>query len=107
MNHEFSVTVRVDVETSTILLAVTGCLTRESHRSLLALILRARNLSPVGQVTVDLTGARHIDVAGLDPLRSAIDRDERDSLASPVLFHVPEPLPACPASGPVASLRTA
>lgn len=101
MNHHLSVTVRVDLDDSTIQLAVTGCLTEDSHKTLLALALRARSLTPSGQVTVDLTDTAHIEAVGLNKLRSAM---EHDGHGQPVLFRVPEPLPLCCASSAVAAM---
>lgn len=107
MNHHLSVTVRVDLDLSTIELAVTGCLTDDSHPSLLALIRRARSLTPSGRIAVDLTGMRHIEAAGLNSLRAAVTRDEAAEPAPPVLLVVPELLPFYSPSSAVtaASLR--
>lgn len=96
MLHKLSVTVRVDLDLSVIQLLTTGCLTEDSHQSLLALIFRARSISPSGQVTVDLTETQHIEAAGLTLLRSAIDLDERENPGQPVLVLVPDSWPLCP-----------
>ncbi|WP_422114970.1 hypothetical protein [Brachybacterium sp. UNK5269] len=104
MNHHLSVTVRVDLDLSTVRLAVTGCLTEDSYPSLLALTLRARSLTPSGQITVDLTGSSHVEATGLNLLRAAVDHDEDDSNGRPVLFVVPEPLPFCAITGAVATV---
>lgn len=105
MNHRLSITVRVDPDHSTIQFAVRGCLTEDSHPTLLSLIRRARTLTPSGRISVDLTGTRHIEAAGLHRLRAAIAHDETDRLSQPVLLVVPELLPLCSPSSAVAAAR--
>lgn len=95
MLHTVSVTVRVDIDQGVVQLAITGCLTAESHHCLIPLILRARGVNPFGMVLVDLTAARHIEEAGLTSLRSAIEIVEHEEPGQPVRFLTPEVLPPC------------
>ncbi|MHA7172396.1 hypothetical protein [Arthrobacter monumenti] len=80
MDHKLRVTVRVDIDQSTVCLEVGGCLTASSCTSLLPLIRRAHALKDGLMVTVDLSAAHHIEPAGLDRLHAfaagqAVDND--------------------------------
>lgn len=72
----------------------TGGLTEVSQRALHPLIRRARSLTPDIHVTVDCTGAHHVEAAGVELLRWAIDHDDSADGASPVELLVPTGLPA-------------
>ncbi|ATG51645.1 TetR family transcriptional regulator [Brachybacterium vulturis] len=101
MPHTLSVTVRVDLDLREVTLAVFGCLTAETHVSLLSIIAKARGLEPAPSITVDLLGTEHIDLDGLLPLRQLIDL-EPDSEFAPVTYRIPDPLPICPRRTPSA-----
>lgn len=94
MPHTLSVTVRVDLDLREVTLAVSGCLTAETHASLLPIIAQARGLDPAPRITLDLLGTEHIDLDGLMPLQHLVDL-EPDSEFSPVVYQIPEPLPVC------------
>lgn len=75
MDHSLSVVVQIEVDTRCVHLVVTGDLTERNHRTLTPLVSRARTLLPGACVTVDLTGAQHVDPGGLDLLRWSLDHD--------------------------------
>lgn len=90
-------TVHAYIDCGEFLLAATGCLTEASQAALLAIATKARGLDPAGRITIDLAGARHIDAAGLELLRSSLDDAGAPPLRRrPVQFLVPECLPARP-----------
>ncbi|ASK64858.1 TetR family transcriptional regulator [Brachybacterium avium] len=95
MPHTLSVTVRVDLDLRGVTLAVFGCLTAETHVSLLSVIAKARGLEPAPRITLDLLGTEHIDLDGLLPLQHLIDLEPRSEF-SPVTYLIPDPLPICP-----------
>lgn len=93
MDHKLSVTVQVDLDGRTIRILATGCLTEASQRALHPLIRRARDLTSGVHVTVDLTGARHVEAVGVNLLRWATDHDDGADRLRPVKFLLPDPLP--------------
>ncbi|MFC7375080.1 hypothetical protein ACFQS2_10970 [Brachybacterium sp. GCM10030267] len=96
MTHNISVIVRAEIDSRAMRLVTTGCLTEESQQALFSLILKARDMHPAGQVTVDLTETLHIDTTGLNLLRAAVDHDEHVNPGEPILFLIPDSLPPCP-----------
>ena len=94
MPHTLSVTVHVDLDLQEVQLAVAGCLTAQTHPSLLPIVRQARGLDPSPRITVDLSGAEHIDLDGLMPLRHALDHESGPG-AAPLDYRVPDPLPMC------------
>lgn len=95
MNHDLAVAVRWGAAESGIRLLVTGCLTAESQRSLHPLIERLSRSHPFVQLTVDLTGADHIETAGYDLLsRAPVDR--RGDVSTPAQLLLPDVIPTCP-----------
>ncbi|GAA1757516.1 hypothetical protein [Kocuria aegyptia] len=92
VDHKLSVTVQVDLDGRTIRILATGCLTDASQRALHPLLRRARSLTPGIHVTVDLTGARHVEATGVQLLRWATHHDGADGWR-PVEFLLPDPLP--------------
>ncbi|NMA75814.1 MAG: TetR/AcrR family transcriptional regulator [Actinomycetales bacterium] len=94
MPHTLSVTVHVDLDLQEVQLAVAGCLTAETHLSLLPIVRQARGLEPAPRITLDLTGAEHIDLDGLVPLRHALERDAAAG-TEPLGYRLPDPLPVC------------
>lgn len=93
MTHKLSVTVQVALDGKALRVLVTGCLTAASQRALHPLIRRARTLTPGIHVTVDCTGAHHVEAAAVGLLRAATDHDEAAEMLRPVEFLFPEPLP--------------
>lgn len=93
MAHRLSVTVQINLDGMNARLLVTGCLTEASQQALPPLIGRASSLTAGIQVTIDLSGADHIEAAGVDLLRWAIDNDPR---CAPVELVLPYPLPCHP-----------
>ena len=75
MDDPLSVVVQIELDTRCVHLVVTGDLTERNHRTLTPLVARARALFPGAAVTVDLTGAQHVDPGGLDLLRWSLDHD--------------------------------
>lgn len=94
MPHTLSVTVHVDLDLQEVQLAVSGCLTAESHASLLPIIAQARGLEPAPRITLDLLGTGHIDLDGLMPLQHQTEL-EAHGAAAPVAYRIPDPLPVC------------
>lgn len=63
-----SVVAEIDICGKHVRLIVTGRLTEETQQALHPLIRRARALSPVTRVVVDLTGAEHIEASAVQSL---------------------------------------
>ncbi|WP_114854913.1 hypothetical protein [Brachybacterium sp. YJGR34] len=93
-------TVRADAVTSELRLLVAGCVTEQSYPDLLPLMRRARAMAQF-RITIDLSGADHIDSTGLLLLRKDTDRLEDELLIEPVELVVPDRLPSCLAVTPV------
>lgn len=74
MDHSLSVVVQIELDTRCVHLVVTGDLTERNQRTLTPLVDRARTLFPGARVTVDLTGAQHVDPGGLDLLQWSLDQ---------------------------------
>lgn len=94
MPHTLAVTVHVDLDLEEVTLAVSGCLTSDTHTSLLPLIAQARGLVPAPRITLDLLKAGHIDLDGLMPLRHQVDAEPGGEFP-PVTYRLPDPLPVC------------
>ncbi|HJG90661.1 MAG TPA: TetR/AcrR family transcriptional regulator [Brachybacterium massiliense] len=94
MPHTLSVTVHVDLDLKEVQLAVAGCLTAETHPSLLPIVRQAQGLEPAPRITLDLTGAGHIDLDGLVPLRHALEREALPGTET-LSYRLPDPLPVC------------
>lgn len=88
MDQKISVTVRIDLDGSTVRILVSGFLTSLSQRALHPLIRRAHTLSPGVRVIVDLSPARAMERDGLRLLREEIAH-----YGSGVEFIIPDPLP--------------
>lgn len=93
MPHKLSVTVQVDLDGKNVRIIATGCLTETSQQALHPLIDRARTLVPGIHVTVDLSGAQHVEATGVELLRQALEHDGPRSSPGPVELVVPAPLP--------------
>jgi hypothetical protein len=93
VTHKLSVTVQIDLDGQSLRILAAGCLTAASQRALHPLIRRARTLTPGIHVSVDCTGAHHVEPAGVELLRAATDHDEAAEMLRPVEFLFPDPLP--------------
>ncbi|GAA1760815.1 hypothetical protein [Kocuria aegyptia] len=98
MTHKLSVTVQIDLDGKNVRIMATGCLTEANQQALPPLIARARTLTPGIRVTVDLSGAEHVEAAGADLLRWAIDHEGPQH--GSVELVLPEPSPAHLAAPP-------
>ncbi|MEX5258520.1 hypothetical protein [Kocuria arenosa] len=93
MHHKLSVAVRVDLDGRHVWVVVTGCLTEASQWALHPLIRRARTLTPGLRVTVDLSGAHHVEASAVSLLRLAIAQEDLGHRAGPVGLVVPDSTP--------------
>lgn len=93
MPHKLSVTVQIDLDGKNVRIIATGCLTEASQQALHPLIDRASTLVPGIRVTVDLSGAQHVEATGVELLRQAFEHDSPCSSPGPVDLVVPDPLP--------------
>lgn len=93
MDHKLSVLVQVDLHAQYVHLVITGCVTETNQHALHPVVARARTLIPPVTVTVDLTGAAHLEAAAVDLLRWTIHHDHALSGAGSVEFLVPAALP--------------
>lgn len=93
MDHHAAVLVQVDHLSASVRLVVSGCLTERNQQDVRPLVLRARTLIPPATVTVDLTGAGHVEAAAVELLRWTLDEDAMLGGNGPVVLLVPEPLP--------------
>jgi ABC-type transporter Mla MlaB component len=89
MDHKLRITVRLEMDSPTTVLVLTGCLTAESCLALFPIIGRAASLIGRQSVTVDLSRARHIEAAALTMLQN--------SQFQLLTVNVPAVLPDCPA----------
>src|SRR5699024_8923790 len=94
MPHTLAVTVHVDLDLEEVTLAVPGCLTSDTHTSLLPLISQARALGPAPRTTLAPLKAGHLGLDGLMPLRHQVDA-EPGGESPPVTYRLPDPLPVC------------
>ncbi|MEX5259696.1 hypothetical protein [Kocuria sp. CPCC 205263] len=92
MDHKLTVLVQVDLHAQYVHLVVTGCVTDANQHALYPVVARARTLIPPVTVTVDLTGATHLEAAAVKLLRAAINHDHPLSGAGPVEILVPAAL---------------
>lgn len=93
MDHHAAVLVQVDHLSASVRLVVSGCLTERNQQAVRPLVLRARTLIPPPTVTVDLTGADHVEAAAVDLLRWTLDEDAMLGEDGPVQLLLPDPLP--------------
>ncbi|GAB3553517.1 hypothetical protein GCM10027404_26160 [Arthrobacter tumbae] len=98
MDHKLRVLVRLDVDRTAAVLAVNGCLTETNYFALLPIARRAHSLIRGLSVTVDLTGARHIDANSIDLLERALTAVPAHTAPSDAFrVQIPAALPECPA----------
>lgn len=93
MDHKLSVLVQIDLDGRYVRLVVTGCLTEANQHVLYPLVRRARTLIPPVTVSIDLTGAGHVEAIAVDLLRWAIDHEETMAGTGPAELHLPAGLP--------------
>lgn len=75
MDHKLRVLIRIDIDQTSAVLVVHGCLTETNYQALLVLARRAQSLTVGLAVAVDLTGAKHVDAFAVDQLRHGIPAD--------------------------------
>ncbi|MCQ1951246.1 hypothetical protein NNX28_15105 [Arthrobacter sp. zg-Y859] len=100
MDHKLRVLVRLDVDPSSAVLEVTGCLTADSWRSLAPVIRKTAALVRGHRIAVDLTTAQHIERAALPLLRGNVAGRDID-----LRIACPEVLPECPAMVPAGGAK--
>lgn len=94
MDHKLSVLVQIDLQGAYVRLVVTGCLTEANQHALHPVIALARTLIPAVSVTVDLSGASHVEAGAVDLLRWAVTHHETSDGTGPVEVLAPIHLPA-------------
>ncbi|MEX5270716.1 hypothetical protein [Kocuria sabuli] len=112
MDHKLSVLVQVDLDGRYVRLVVTGCLTEANQHVLYPLVRRARTLVPPVTVSVDLTGAGHVEAIAVDLLRWAIEHEETMAGTGPAELLLPSSPPGhrhapCPGSRRVGTVGRA
>ena len=68
MDHKLRVLVRLDIDRTSAVIEVSGCLTADSCTALLPLFHRMERLAHGMVITVDLSDAQHIERRGLEVL---------------------------------------
>ena len=96
MDHKLSVLVQIDLHGAYLRLVVTGCVTEANQHVLHPLVARARTLIPPVTVTVDLTGAEHVEAGAVDLLSWALAHDGTADGVGPVEVLTAAELPARP-----------
>ncbi|MEX5258493.1 hypothetical protein [Kocuria arenosa] len=89
MDHKLSVLVQVDLQGAYVRLVVTGCVTEANQHVLHPVVARARTLIPPVAVSVDLTGAEHVEAIAVDLLRWALEHDDTAPGTGPVSVLAP------------------
>ncbi|GAB3552245.1 hypothetical protein GCM10027404_22510 [Arthrobacter tumbae] len=98
MNHKLRVLVRLDVDRTAAVLAVNGCFTEINYRALLPIARRACALIGGLSVTVDLTGARHIEGNAIGSLEQALNMMLAGmGTSGKIAVQAPPIPPVCPA----------
>jgi anti-anti-sigma regulatory factor len=105
MEHKLFVLVRLDIDRSSAVLAVNGCLTLESYRALLPIVRRASALIDGLNVIVDLRNAIHVDDAAAVALAESINDECRRHDIGLVTVKYPDVFPACALMARVPPLR--
>ncbi|MFF0945164.1 hypothetical protein ACFYE2_13185 [Kocuria sp. CPCC 205300] len=112
MDHKLSVLVQIDLDGRYVRLVVTGCLTEANQHVLYPLVRRVRTLVPPVTISIDLTGAGHVEAIAVDLLRWAVDHEETVAGPGPVQLLLPGGLPGHrhaprPGSRPLGSIGRA
>lgn len=98
MDHKLRVIVRLNVDRPAAVLTVNGCLTEANYRALLPIARRACALIDGLSVTVDLTGARHIEGNSIHSLEQALNLlSSSMGTRGKITVQAPATLPTCPA----------
>ncbi len=100
MDCKLRVIVSLDVDTTSAVLEVNGCLPDTSCHALLPIIRRAGSLIHGLNVAVDLSRARHIDASALDTLNHlncSSSQDAKTASIEGLRVSAPAGLPECPA----------
>ncbi|MEX5266039.1 hypothetical protein [Kocuria sp. CPCC 205231] len=84
MDHKLSVLVQIDLHGAYVRLIVTGRLTEANQHALHPLVARARTLIPPVTVSIDLTGAEHVETGAVDLLRWALEHLDTADGTGPV-----------------------
>jgi hypothetical protein len=104
MDHKLRVVVRLDIDRESADVRVGGCLTNDSCRALLPLICRISTLNSGMTVTIDLSGAEHVERGGLEMLERLAagipdgPTRQESTFSGRLVIAPPEDLPQCPAS---------
>jgi len=93
-HHKLSVLVQIDLHGAYVRLVVTGCVTEANQHALHPVIARTRTLMPPVTVTVDLTGAAHVEAGAVESLRRALEQDGTVPGAGAVEVVASDQLPA-------------
>lgn len=91
VEQKISVLVQIDLNAAYVRLVVTGCLTAASQQALCPLVRRAHALLPSATVTVDLTGATHVESAAVDLLRWDAEHEAMRNGRRPAQLLLPTP----------------
>ncbi|WP_155852634.1 hypothetical protein [Arthrobacter sp. H14] len=98
MDHKLRVLVRLDIDSTSAVVNVTGCLTGNNCKALFPVIRRAGAFAGGLAVAVDLSEAEHIDGPGLERLRQFCTGELNGEPApEEVAVIAPAGLPQCPA----------
>lgn len=107
MGHKLSVLVQIDLHGAYVRLVVTGSVSEANQHALHPVIARARTLIPSVTVTVDLTGAEHVEPGAVDLLRWALEHESTVGGAGPVeMLVASEPPTRRPVHRPVTALAS-
>jgi hypothetical protein len=95
MEHKLRILIRLDIDRSSAVLAVNGCLTVESYKALLPVIRRASALVGGLRVIVDLRNALHVEAAAADALNDSVSNEYRHHDVGMVTVQYPGVFPSC------------
>jgi hypothetical protein len=101
VEHKLNALIRLDLDPTSAVVEITGCLTLGGSQALLPVIRRLANLVPGAHrsVTVSLLAAKHIDAEGLAYLHGLRSMRSESLAGKPLTLRLqaPEVLPECPA----------
>ena len=95
MEHKLRILIRLDIDRSSAVLAVNGCLTVDSYKALLPVIRRASALVDGLRVIVDLRNAVHVEAAAVEALNDRVSDEYRHHEVGMVTVQYPGVFPAC------------
>lgn len=96
MDHKLRVLVRLDIDCTAAVLAVSGCLTNDNYPSLSPLVVRTLALVDGLCVVIDLRDAMHIDLPAVDMLARMVADFPTAAPHMPVVILRPDVMPECP-----------